>query len=226
MTAHGSTNGHFRAPAATTWEQAYQAFETPEQELRKFIQRLKSVGADGWDRHAQVVEICSGRGSGLRAWHALGFRHVMGVDYSYALVAAHQGPGRCVLGDARALPLASASRDVAVVQGGLHHLLSIDDVGRALGEMRRVVRPGGHILIVEPWPTPFLSFVHAVSEMPIAQRMSAKIAAFHTMVENERDTYERWLSTPDQCLDLIRANVIPRIERRRWGKLIVEGSPA
>jgi ubiquinone/menaquinone biosynthesis C-methylase UbiE len=32
-----------------------------------------------------------------------------------------------VVGDARALPLPDASRDVAVVQGGLHHLFTAEE---------------------------------------------------------------------------------------------------
>src|SRR5436190_3196051 len=88
-------------PTATRWEQAYQAFETPEQELRKFVRRLRSIGADRWDHHLRIVEVCSGRGTGMRAWHSLGFTKIVGVDYSRALLSVHAGPGYCVLGDAR-----------------------------------------------------------------------------------------------------------------------------
>ena len=125
----------------TRWEQAYQAFETPQQELRKFVGRLRSVGADTWDRRSRVLEVCSGRGTGLRAWHTLGFARVVGVDLSPALVTTWPDPGKVVIGDARALPFASASCDIAIVQGGLHHLFTTRDVELALAEMCRVLRP-------------------------------------------------------------------------------------
>jgi ubiquinone/menaquinone biosynthesis C-methylase UbiE len=214
------------APAATTWERAYQAFETPEEELAKFLSRLREVGADQWDRSSRVLEVCSGRGTGLRAWSALGFTDLIGVDYSPALVAAHRGPGRCVLGDARRIPLATASRDVVVVQGGLHHLQTLDDVDRALGEMRRVTAPGGRIVIVEPWLTPFLRVVHAACAQPLVRRLWPKLDALATMIDEERDTYERWLRAPEEYLAVIRRHVVPTLMRRRWGKLIVVGSPA
>ena len=212
------------APAATRWERAYQAFETPEQELAKFLGRLREIGADRWDRQSRVLEVCSGRGTGLRAWSALGFRDVLGVDYSYALVTGHRGSGRCVLGDARAIPLASGSRDIVAVQGGLHHLFTSADVDRALAEMRRIAAPDGHIVIVEPWLTPFLRVVHAACEQPLARRLWPKLDALATMIEEERETYERWLNAPEEHLALIRRHVAPQLLRQRWGKLIVVGS--
>jgi ubiquinone/menaquinone biosynthesis C-methylase UbiE len=211
--------------AATRWEQAYQAFETCEEEHRKFVGRLESIGAHRWKRNLRIVEVCSGRGSGLRAWHAIGFEAVLGVDCSHALVSTYRGPGRCVLGDARALPLATASRDVAVVQGGLHHLFTLDDVDQALAEMRRVVTHDGRIVIIEPWLTPFLRFVHMVCERPTARRFSTKIDALATMIEEERETYERWLNAPAEYLNVILRHVAPQLLRRGWGKLIVVGSP-
>jgi ubiquinone/menaquinone biosynthesis C-methylase UbiE len=210
---------------ATKWERAYQAFETPEQELAKFLARLREIGADRWDRRWRVLEVCSGRGTGLRAWSALGFHDVIGVDYSYALIAGHSGPGRCVLGDARAIPLASRSRDIVVVQGGLHHLFTLGDVERALAEMRRVADPAGRIIIVEPWLTPFLRLVHAVCERPLARQFWPKLDALATMIEEERETYERWLSAPRDYLAAITKQVTPQLLRRRWGKLIIVGTP-
>jgi len=212
-------------PVGTRWELAYQAFETPEEEVRKFVGRLRSIGADAWDRRSRIVEICSGRGSGLRAWHSLGFRDVIGVDLSPALVAADTGPGRCILGDARVLPLGSGSRDVAIVQGGLHHLATFADVALALAEMKRVVVPDGRVVIIEPWQTPFLRAVHLLSEQQVLRRLIPKVDAFATMTEEESETYFRWLNAPDELLELISRHVSPVILRKRWGKLTVVGTP-
>jgi len=51
----------------TAWEKAYQRFETPGQEQRKFRSRLRSLGVHRWSRTSSVLEICSGRGNGLIA---------------------------------------------------------------------------------------------------------------------------------------------------------------
>jgi ubiquinone/menaquinone biosynthesis C-methylase UbiE len=207
------------------WEQAYQTFETPEQELQKFLGRLRMVGADRWNRNSRVLEVCCGRGTGLRAWHSLGFKRVFGLDYSAALLFAHTGQGVRVIGDAMALPFAAASIDVVVVQGGLHHLLTTTDVDAALAEMSRVVGPSGRLVIVEPWLTPFLRLVHAVCRSGLVRRLSRKMDALATMIAEERQTYERWLNAPDEHLRLLDRHVRTTFMRRRWGKLIVVGSP-
>src|SRR5258706_5037192 len=104
------------------WEEAYLRFETPEEEIQKFIKRLKFMGANEWPRNAEIVELFCGRGSGLRALHQLGFTQVEGVDLSPTLVAAYAGPGKILVGDCRRLPFGNASKDILIVQGGLHHL--------------------------------------------------------------------------------------------------------
>ena len=209
----------------TRWEAAYQRFETPEGEVAKFTRRLRRIGADRWDKRARILELCSGRGSGLRAWHQLGFADVLGVDYSLGQVVQHRGPGRCVVGDARSIPLATASREIVAVQGGLHHLLTLADVDLALREMQRVVAPGGKIIIIEPWLTPFLRTVHFLTRRPAMRRVWARLDALAIMIEEERTTYEQWLGAPDECLRLIRRSVTPQIMSRRLGKITVVGTP-
>lgn len=62
-------------------------------------------------------------------------------------VAAEQGVGGVLRGDALALPFADASADLVITFDVLQHLpLAAGDV-RALGEMHRVLRPGGCLLL-------------------------------------------------------------------------------
>lgn len=211
--------------AESAWERAYQRFETPEQERRKFIRRLRSLGVDRWDRRASVLEICSGRGNGLVAWRQLGFHNVTGVDLSPALVEASELRRSCVVGDARWLPIRTASRDVAIVQGGLHHLPQLEDVGTALAEMHRVLKPDGRIIVIEPSLTPFLRVVHFVTERPLARAMSGKLDAFAAMTDEERPTYERWLARGEPGFEALTARFEPMLLRRRWGKVVFLGRP-
>jgi len=117
------------------WERAYLRFETPEQEVRKFIGRLKFVGAMKWPRNARIVELCCGRGTGLTALHRLGFSELEGIDLSPSLAAEYAGPGKILVADCRHLPFKDASKDILIVQGGLHHLPVLpDDLDQALNE--------------------------------------------------------------------------------------------
>src|SRR3954467_5983051 len=183
--------------APDAWEAAYLRFETREQEIRKFARRLQWFGARDWPRDSRIVELFCGRGNGLQALRNLGFAQVEGIDLSPALAAQYKGPGTILVGDCRQLPFESGTKDILIVQGGLHHLPKLpSDLEAALEEARRVLAPGGLFCAVEPWLTPFLAFVHHVCANRIARRLSSKVNALATMIEHERETYEQWLNQP------------------------------
>jgi ubiquinone/menaquinone biosynthesis C-methylase UbiE len=213
-------------PNPDVWEAAYLRFETPEQEIRKFQDRLNKLGAKTWPRDSQIVELFCGRGNGLHALHGLGFTALEGVDLSPTLIAQYKGDAVCYTGDCRQLPFADRSKDILVVQGGLHHLPELPvDLQRTVLEMQRVLRPSGRLVIVEPWLTPFLSFVHAVCENPLARRMSNKLDALATMIENERVTYEQWLGQPQCILTAVHEHFDTIHQSMGWGKWNFVGTP-
>ena len=206
------------------WEAAYLRFETPAEEICKFQKRLKQLGADDWSRNSRIAELFCGRGNGLVALEKLGFTSLKGVDLSAALVSQYRGPGNCYVADCRALPFEDQSLDVAIVQGGLHHLPTLpDDLARVLCEVRRVLTPGGRFVVVEPWKTPFLDCVHRVCNSPLVCRCSQRIEALATMIEHERETYEQWLGMPVEILQLLQVHFEPLQLRTRWGKLFFHG---
>ncbi|MGB2901716.1 MAG: class I SAM-dependent methyltransferase [Candidatus Acidiferrum sp.] len=214
------------APSPDPWEAAYLRFETPEQEVQKFVSRLQKLGAAQWPRNAEIVELFCGRGNGLNALERLGFTHVEGVDLSPRLIAQYRGSAKCFVGDCRQLPFADRSKDVLIVQGGLHHLPALpEDLEKTFSEMQRVLRKEGRVVFVEPWLTPFLRFVHAVSENSLARRLSNKIDALATMIQFERRTYEQWLTHPDLIRKLAHAHFSPAHESFEWGKWNFVGHP-
>ena len=208
------------------WEEAYLRFETSEEEIEKFLGRLRRLGVSAWPRDTRVVELFCGRGNGLRAWERLGFTNLEGVDLSPRLVAKYAGPAKCYVADCRHLPFTEASKDAAVVQGGLHHLLRLpEDVDQTFAEIRRVLTSNGHVLFVEPWRTPFLTFIHFVAEKRAVRRFSAKLDALSTMIHYERQTYEQWLSQPEVISALARKYFVPLHESFAWGKWNFVGKP-
>jgi ubiquinone/menaquinone biosynthesis C-methylase UbiE len=211
-------------PSHDPWEQAYLRFETPEQEIRKFIGRLKFMGAMKWPRNAKIVELFCGRGGGLTALHRLGFSEVQGVDLSPSLAAKYTGPGNILVADCRQLPFKDASKDILIVQGGLHHLPMLpDDLDQALTEGARVLRDHGLLVVVEPWGTTFLSVSHALCGSRLIRALSSKIDALATMIHHEQKTYEQWLTQPRLILDSLHNSF--RCERChfRWGKIYFTG---
>ncbi len=208
-------------PAA--WEDAYLRFATPQQEVKKFVRRLRALGAHQWDRDLRVVELFCGRGNGVDAWRQLGFHRAEGLDLSEELVRQYRGPARIQVGDARQLPFDDASCAVVCVQGGLHHLNDMEDVRRVLQEIQRVLKPAGRLVVIEPWLTPFLRFVHAACRLRFLRRISRRLEALATMIELERETYDAWLAAPQEILDALRAVAELTIVRIGWGKLMLVG---
>jgi SAM-dependent methyltransferase len=173
-----------------------------------------------------VLELFCGRGNGLHALARLGFRNIEGVDLSPRLLAEYRGEARCRAADCRELPFPDKSKGAAIVQGGLHHLPVLpEDLERVFAEVRRVLRPEGRVVFVEPWLTLFLRLVHAAAQNSVARRISAKLDALATMIENERQTYENWLGRPQEISQLARRYFQPEQESFAWGKWNFVGRP-
>lgn len=101
-------------------------------------------------RGREVLEVGCGTGLLLRAF-AQEARRAVGVDLSPGMLAHARARGlEVVEGSSDALPFADASFDVAVSFKTLAH---VPDLGRALAEMARVVRPGGTLIVelYNPW---------------------------------------------------------------------------
>lgn len=103
-------------------------------------------------RGERVLDVATGTGAMLRE---LARRNacpgpVIGVDRSRSMVSGASGlaaPFQLVVADARALPFPDASFDVISVCY-LVHLLQPDDRRRVFAAVRRLVRPGGRIVMV------------------------------------------------------------------------------
>lgn len=105
----------------------------------------------------RVLEIGVGSGLNLPLYTGRAKR-VIGLDPSPRLLAmAREASGgaavpiELVEGSAEAIPLDDKSVDTVVTTWTL---CTIPDAGRALGEMRRVLRPGGQLLFVEHGRSP------------------------------------------------------------------------
>lgn len=94
-----------------------------------------------------VLDVGCGTGRYARLWAC---RYLgLDLDGPYIRYAGRRSPGRVLVGDAARLPVRDAAVDVTFCVGVLHHL---DDGGaaRMLAEMRRVCRPGGSLVLLEP----------------------------------------------------------------------------
>ena len=119
--------------------------------------KLEDDGLDAWRQAVtarvapsglRVLDIGAGTGIFARAWIAWGAREVVAVEPSMAMreqAAARASPGVGVVdGSTDALPVETSSVDVVWMSAVLHHVRERD---RCAHEIRRVLRPGGHLLV-------------------------------------------------------------------------------
>jgi SAM-dependent methyltransferase len=160
----------------------------------------------------------------MHALEQLGFTRLLGLDLSWPLASRYAGSASVVVADCRDIPIASRKIDVAIVQGGLHHLPSLPgDLERTVAEVARILEPGGRFVVVEPWHTPFLGAVHWLTKRPLARRAWPRLDALATMIEHELPTYSAWLGQSALVLSILRRYFPDSTVRTGLGKLTFVG---
>jgi SAM-dependent methyltransferase len=107
-------------------------------------------------------------GTGLVPWLSKSFTRVAAIDVSPVVVelARERCPGiEAETADARELPFRDESFDTVVSNSTLDHFPTRDDIARALGEFRRVLQPGGTLLVTLDNPiNPVVALRNALPE--------------------------------------------------------------
>ncbi len=124
----------------------------------RFYGCCESSDARRWAAKVRLFSRCRGRTLLIAAGTGLDFRHlppgeVVAIELSSAMLAravrrVHEGPARVrlVKADAEALPFEASVFETIVTSCTL---CSVPDAAAALSEMRRVLAPGGRLLIFE-----------------------------------------------------------------------------
>jgi ubiquinone/menaquinone biosynthesis methyltransferase len=159
------------------------------------ITRVLSYGQDGrWKRRLirearisprdVVVDLACGTGDIARLATAAGARAVLGIDLTLdmlVLAAPRDNSIRFVAGDMAALPLRAGSADVVTTGYGLRN---VPDLDVAIGEIARVLRPGGRLLSLD-FNRPESSMVRAC----FLAYLTAVGGALGWLLHRDPDTY-------------------------------------
>ena len=125
-----------------------------------FANHLLSCGVDFWWRHRaagivkkwqpqRILDLATGSGDlALALQRKLPAAEVTGADFSSEMlaVARRKGLRRAIIADALSLPFDAESFDCVTMAFGLRNMA---DWGAALRESARVLRPGGHVLVMD-----------------------------------------------------------------------------
>ncbi len=172
--------------------------------------RRQALGRAGLGAGMHVVDV--GCGTGLLAREAMKLvgpgGSLTGVDPSPGMMAQADVPGaRFVEGRAESIPLPDASADFLSMGYALRH---IDDVNVALAEFRRVLRPGGRLLVLEITrpATAFGRFMlrlYMRGYVPLVARLLARRQATPRLFRYYWDTIDACITPPEVLAALERA---------------------
>jgi demethylmenaquinone methyltransferase/2-methoxy-6-polyprenyl-1,4-benzoquinol methylase len=98
----------------------------------------------------RIIDVCCGTGSQLRLLKRYGF-HGVGIDLSESMLkVAKRGKNApdCFLGDATATGFEDEAFDFALITFALHET-GWENAQAILDEVQRILRPGGHVMIVD-----------------------------------------------------------------------------
>ncbi|MEI7656150.1 MAG: demethylmenaquinone methyltransferase [Actinomycetes bacterium] len=159
----------------------------------------------------RILDLAAGTGTSSLALAATGAQ-VVSADFSLGMLrqgaSQYAGMNFCAA-DALNLPFADGSFAAATISFGLRN---VQDVPRALTEMRRVVRPGGRLLICE-FSTPTNSIFRTIYQTYLvtflrwaARRFASNPAAYEYLADSI-------LAWPDQ------AGLAAQIQAAGWQKV-------
>lgn len=209
-----------------------------EADHRRFLRQIFDDTAADYDRVESVLALGSGRwyrrdalrraglrpgmqvvdvgcGTGLMAREALGLvgpsGSLVGVDPSPGMMAQAQvDRARFVEGRAESIPLPDASADFLCMGYALRH---IDDVDAAFAEFRRVLRPGGRLLVLE-----ITRPAGAFGRAALKAYMRVVVPTLARLVSRRSDTARLWRyywDTIEACIP--PAAVLAALERAGLG---------
>lgn len=131
-----------------------------------------------------VLDVATGTGDlALEIQDACPGAEVTGSDFCAEMLAhaSRRGLARTHVADALDMPFAPESFDVVTVAFGLRNMA---DYGAALAEMRRVLRPGGHLLVLD------FSLPDGILRRPYRWYLHRVLPGMAGWLTGQRDAYE------------------------------------
>lgn len=184
--------------------------------FRVFLHRS---GLAALPREARVADLGCAMGHFIRLLRAEGFSGTVGVDAAPEMVAAaaRLTGAEIALGEAencdRFLP--HRSFDAIVVSDLIHHIDSREGWRRLLSACGRVLRPGGLLVIREPWLTVPLRLLQWMARRPALHRGPLR-ARLRSFIE-EKDLLDHFFAHwPREYLTLLDAGGFEVLRDFSW----------
>lgn len=226
---HAPLPAYYRSGDAGAREQFLRAtFDDTAVDYNR-LEKILGLGTGSWYRHQalrraglakgmQVVDV--GMGTGLVSREILKITgepsRLIGVDPSPGMMkeARFDTPVECRVGRAEAIPVPDASADFVVMGYALRH---IADFAAAAAEFRRVLKPGGRLLILEitraesRWGNALLK-AYMRGAVPLMARLVSKAEATPMLWRYYWDTIEACVP-PAEVVHTLAAHGLLDVDR-------------
>ncbi|MEI7957935.1 MAG: ubiquinone/menaquinone biosynthesis methyltransferase [Verrucomicrobiota bacterium] len=174
----------------------------------------------GWNP-GRILDLATGSGDvALTLRRHCPDAQIVGADFCVPMLreAVKKGSGPVVAADGLALPFAVGAFDVVTVAFGLRNMASWPG---ALGEMHRVLRPGGHVLILDfSVPPPPFRGIYRVYLHRILPKVAGWLTGERGAYEYLGDSIERFPAGKAMCALLESASFSEPSARRLSGGIV------
>jgi len=159
----------------------------------------------GW-RPGRILDLATGSGDlALTLRRACPEASVIGADFCPPMlsVARRKGLEHLVAADGLQLPFSDATFDAVTIAFGLRNMASWPG---ALAEMRRILHPGGHVLVLDfSVPLPPLRWVYRPYLHHVLPRVAALLTGKKAAYDYLGDSIEQFPQGPAMCVMLEEA---------------------
>ncbi len=177
------------------WEAAYRRTR------RSIPKRKKRLSFFDWpDRTVKILDLGSGDGLDLQALREMGYQNVIAFDASSHLLS--NVTGTRVVGDAHFPPFDSNSLDVVLANSVLHHF----DFPEMVGEVARILKPGGCFCFMEPRPSFPRQLLDVLTMSDLAGRLVPYFKHRKEGLLEEYEVHYRWLDLYPSVESLLDQN--------------------
>ena len=185
-----------------------------------FWRRRAARLVQGW-KPERILDLATGSGDvALTLRRACPLAQIVGADFCVPMLAEarRKGVENLVAADGLALPFADGVFDVATVAFGLRNMASYPG---ALAEMHRVLRPGGHVLILDfSVPPPPLRGLYRFYLHRILPAVAGALTGERGAYQYLGESIEKFPSGAAMCALLAETGFVEPCARRLTGGIV------
>jgi SAM-dependent methyltransferase len=188
------------------WDDYYSNLESSNTSILKNVQRLKTLSFfKNSNSSALILDLFSGCCHTAQGLKKYDYNRVVNGDFSFDLLTKN-AVDRQVQLTAVQLPFKNSCFESIIVQGGLHHLESIEQIIQCMNDIKRVLKQGGRVFISEPGNTLALSTWLFFIRKTSLWKLTPYSRNWHDMYMAEEETHAHYLTITDSLLEYIKNN--------------------